>query len=608
MAANNSISLVSLDFDTLKNQLKTYLKGQAQFSDYDFDGSNMSVLLDILTYNSHLNAFYLNMVASEMFLDSAQLRNSVVSIAKSLNYTPRSAKSSKATLNLRFAQSGLQTFTIPENTRFTAKNSRGTYQFLTSESMILFPSNGAFTASNVAVYEGSLVNDTFVLNYATEGQRFVLTNSTIDTDSLQVTVVEDLGQTTTVFSKSTSLFGLTAESNSYFLQAAEAERYEVVFGDGVLGRRPKDGAVVVCTYRITAGADGDECTSFILSDNLGALNGFGSAIIPTITVVAVSADGGAAETLDEIKFKAPRFYQTQERAVTSSDFESLVTQRFQNIKGARAYGGDQIAGAPVFGKVFVVPVTFSGELLSLSQKSEIGAYLKDRSTIGIDPVVIDPDYLYIELDITAEYNDAGTNLTPVDISALIKAAVETFNTEQLVDFETELKLSRLETAINEADPSITTNTTELTLKKLFRTAPLQRTFPSIAFRNEIVPGTISSTNFLSGGRRYQYTDYNPNVNTLSVQVTDNKTTIVNSTNVVYLKDITNPATVSYTPTGTVDYDLGSLTLNAITITSLEGLDGIFFLAKPKQQDVSSKENDVITIDIESGVSVTVGKA
>jgi hypothetical protein len=568
----------------------------------------MSVLLDILTYNSHLNAFYLNMVASEMFLDSAQLRNSAVSIAKALNYTPRSSKSSRAILDLVFPQSGLQRFEIPENTRFVAKNSRGSFQFLTTESLILYPSNGAFRASNVSVYEGSLITESFIVDYSVEGQRFILSNESIDTDSTRVVVSEDQGQTNTQFTLVTSLFGLSSNSDIYFLQATDDSRFELVFGDGVFGRRPKDSAAVIATYRNTVGAAGDECTNFILADNLGSLNGFGSAIIPNITVVSPSSGGDDQETIEEIRFRAPRSYQTQDRAVTPNDFESLVIQQFQYVRKVRAYGGELSSGTPAFGKVLIVPLTFSGNIPSIAQKSDIQSFLKARSTIGIDPVVIDPDYLYIEVDTKASYSDINTTQSVADIEAAIKQAIEDFNDEQLNDFNAELKLSRLETAINAADPSIQTNTTELTLRKNFRSVILQRTFPSVTFRNEIVPGTITSSDFISQGSRFEYTDFNPNMQTLSVNVVDNKTTITNSTNVVYLKNVTNPEAVSYSPAGTVDYATGSITLNAITITSLEDNDGILFFAKPLQQDVQSTENDVLAIDIESGISVSVRKA
>jgi len=594
--ANNSISLVNLDFDNLKDQLKTYLKGQSKFSDYDFDGSNMSVLLDILTYNSHLNAFYLNMVASEMFLDSAQLRNSVISIAKSLNYTPRSTKSSKAIVNLKFAQSNLASFSIPENTRFTGKNSRGSYQFLTDESLVLYPSNGFFTANNVTIYEGSLVTDTFVVNYAIEGQRFIMTNDSIDTDSIRVTVIEDNGQTNTVFSKSTTLYNLNSNSAIFFVQATEDTKYEVVFGDGVIGRRPKDGSLITCQYRNTAGADGNETTRFVLNDNLGALNGHGSAIIPTINVVSVGFGGGPAETLDEIRYRAPRYYQTQERAITTNDFSTLVTQQFQYIKNVYVYGGEQKTGIPAFGQVLIAPITFTGELTSDAEKDEIQTFLKDKTTIGITPVVVDPDYLYVGVECEVKFKSGNTTLSAADIEAKVKNTINSYSINQLTNFNTEFKTSRFESAVDSSDSSISSNDTQLILRKLFRSPIFTRTFPTITYQNSIIPGTVTSSDFISGGRKYQYTDYNPNNNTFTVQQIGNKAVITNSSQIVYLKDITSPATVTYTPAGTVDYENGSLSLNAIIISSFEGKEGIDFFARPTFEDVSSKNNDVIIID------------
>lgn len=592
--ANSSISLVNLDFDTLKAQLKSYLKGQAQFSDYDFDGSNMSVLLDILTYNTHLNAFYLNMVASEMFLDSAQLRNSVVSIAKALNYTPRSVKSSRATLDLRFAQSGLQSFSIPEGTRFTGKNSNGSFQFITAESLVVYPANGFFTANGVTVFEGSLVQDAFAVDYSVENQRFILSNETIDTDSLRVSVVED--SVSSSFERATTLFGVTANSAVFFVQAAESDRYEVVFGDGVLGRRPKDGSVISCTYRVSAGERGNGTTGFVLNDNLGAVNGYGSAIVPTINTVSAGFGGGPAETTEEIRYRAPRFYQAQERAITSGDFSSLVTQEFQYIKNVHVYGGEQSQGSFQFGKVFIVPVTFTGELTSQLEKDEIQTFLKPRCTIGISPQVIDPDYLYVGVECEVFFDAAATSLSATDIQAKVKQSIQAYNVEQLSDFNTEFKTSRFESAIDGSDPSISSNDTNIVLRKLFRSDPFVRAFPTVTYRNAIVPGTVISSAFVSGGRRYQYTDFNPNSNTFSVNQIDSTVEIVNSTDTVYIRDITNPGSVSYLPAGTVDYATGTIAMNAIVPGSFEGRAGIDFSARPVSENVVSSENDVIAID------------
>lgn len=598
MAANNSISLVNLDFDTLKTQLKTYLKGQSQFADYDFDGSNMSVLLDILTYNTHLNAFYLNMVASEMFLDSAQLRNSVISIAKSLNYTPRSTKSARAVLNLQFAQSGLQSFSIPEGTRFSGKNSRGTFQFVTNESLVLFPANNFFTANNVTVYEGTLTSDAFVVNYAIENQRFILTNETIDTDSLQVIVSEDNGQTNTSFTKSTTLYDVTANSSVYFVQATEDTQYEIVFGDGILGRRPKDGSIITCTYRNTNGPDGNEATNFILNDNLGAINGYGSAITPIITVISAGFGGGEAESIEDIRYRAPRYYQAQERAITTNDFASLITQEFQYIKNVHVYGGDQ-NGQFQFGQVFIAPITFTGELTSQSEKDEIQTFMKPKTTIGITPVVVDPDYLYVGVQCDVSFRSAETTLSATDIESKVKTAINQYSIDQLTDFNIEFKTSRFEAAIDNADVSISSNDTNIILRKKFRSEPFIRTFPSVQYRNQIVPGTITSSTFIANGRRFQYTDFNPNNNTFQVQQTDNTAQITNTTNILYLKDITIPGTTSYSSAGTIDYIEGIISCNAVTPTSFEDAEGIDFLARPVFENVTSRQNDVITIDPEN---------
>lgn len=596
--ANNSISLVNLDFDTLKLQLKQYLKGQARFSDYDFDGSNMSVLLDILTYNTHLNAFYLNMVASEMFLDSAQLRNSVVSIAKALNYTPRSTKSARAILNLQFAQSGLQSFSIPEGTRFTGKNSRGSYQFVTDESIVLYPANGFFTAANVVVYEGALTTDAFVVNYAIEGQRFILTNETIDTDSISVIVSEDDGQQNTVYQKATTLYNVSASSNVYFVQATDDTKYELVFGDGVLGRRPKDSAIITCTYRNTNGPAGNETTGFVLNDNLGAFNGYGSAIIPTITVVSPGFGGGEAETIEDIRYRAPRYYQAQERAITTNDFASLITQQFQYIKNVHVYGGD-LNGQFQFGQVFIAPITFTGELTSQAEKDEIQTFIKPKTTIGITPVVVDPDYLYVGVQCDVSYRGAETTLSATDIESKVKTAISQYSNDQLTDFNTEFKTSRFEAAIDNADVSISSNDTNIVLRKKFRSEPFTRTFPTVQYRNQIVPGTITSSTFIANGRRYQYTDFNPNNNTFQVQQTDNTAKVTNTTNILYLKDITIPGTTSYSSAGTINYNEGIISCNAIIPTSFEGAEGIDFLARPVFENVQSSQNDVITVDPEN---------
>lgn len=603
--ANNSISLVSLDFDTLKTQLKTYLKSQPRFSDYDFDGSNMSVLLDILTYNTHLNAFYLNMVASEMFLDSAQLRNSAVSTAKALNYTPRSVKSSRATLNLTFPQSGLQSFSIPEGTRFTGRNSNGSFVFLTGESVVLYPSGGTFQANSLMVFEGNPTTDTFVVDYSIDTQRFVMVNDQIDTDSLRVTVAEDSSQVGEEYTLASTLYTVNQSSKVYFLQAAEGSRYEVVFGDGVFGQRPKDGAVVSCTYRVSAGDRGNGSTGFTLNDNLGTVNGLLGAVTPTIVTQSAGYGGGPAETIDEIRYRAPRHFQSQERAITTDDFSDLILQEFPRVKRVHVYGGELVTGVKSYGTIFVSPTTFTDDFLSMAEKSEIEGFLRDRMTIGLQPRVIDPNYLYVDVDTSVKFDPSNTTLSAADIESLVKTAIKAYSDNQLDNFNTEFRTSRLETAINAADVSIVSNNTEITLRKIFITELASTTFPIVEFKNEILPGSFTSSEFVAGGRRYQYTDLNPNVSSFVVQQVNGRTVVTNPSGLVYLKDLTNPDLISYSQAGTINYLAGSVSMNSIQISSYLGEQGVNFFAVPASEDVQSFNNDVISIDEESGIRVTV---
>lgn len=605
MAANTSISLVNLDFDTLKASLKTYLKDQSLFSDYDFDGSNMSVLLDILSYNSYLNAFYLNMVASEMFLDSAQLKNSVISIAKTLNYTPRSVKSAKALLNLSFDKSSLDAFEIPEGTRFSGKNSNGSFTFITNESVTLYPVNNKFEITDLEVYEGSLVQDTFIYNSAIEGQRFILSNDTIDIDSIVVMVSEDNGQTNQTYKKTTSLFGLNSNSAVYFIQATENTKYELVFGDGVFGKKPRNGALIIAAYRITSGTSGNKCTNFTLDDNLGSYNGHGSAIIPSITVSAAAFGGGEAETIEEIRYRAAKNYQTQERAVTTEDFKTLILQNYQTIKTAHVFGGETIENFPQYGKVFIAPATYTGEVLSDTEKIEIESFIANKCTIGITPVIVDPDYLYVLVDIVAKYNANDTELSPTDIATLIKNDIVTYNDDELNDFNVTFKFSRFETVVNDVHSSISSNETKIILKKILEPTLNKIVNMTILFRNKILPGSFYSSEFISGGRKYIFTDYNPNSNTFKVNQTTSGVIITNDSNTVYLKDVTVAGVYTYSNIGFIDYETGTITLNQLVITDLINEDGIYFYCKPDSNDVSSSKNDILLIDEAKGITISV---
>ena len=268
-SSNASLSLASLDFDTLKASLKTFLSSQSVFKDYDYEGSNMNVLLDVLSYNTFMNAFYLNMAVSEMFLDSAQLRSSVSSHAKDLNYTPRSARSAKAVVDFVIPTSNAVMFTIPKGTSFTGKNINGNYTFTTDKTITLTSGNNTFTAANLEIFEGSYSQDSYVMNYSDVTQKFTLLNPNIDTTSMVVIVSENNGANTAEFLLAENLFGLSGSSNVYFMQTDIDGRYQILFGDGVLGRRPLDGAVITAEYRSCAGDIANGVDTFVAENDLG---------------------------------------------------------------------------------------------------------------------------------------------------------------------------------------------------------------------------------------------------------------------------------------------------------------------------------------------------
>ena len=603
--ANTSISLVSLDFDTIKNNLKQYLKNQAIFSDYDFEGSNFSVLLDVLAYNTYLNSYYLNMIASEMFLDSATLRNSVISHAKTLNYLPSSRRSAVASITCTFAQSGLSVFEIPRGTRFSGQNSNSTFTFVTDESVVLYPSSNTFVAENLKIYEGTNVTESFIVDNSVINQRFILSNDSLDTDSVYVLVSENNGQSNSEFIKATSYFNVTNTSNVFFIQAADNDLYELTFGDDIIGRKPTDGALIQVTYRLTGGDIGNGAKGFTLVDNLGSYNGYGSAIIPNIDVVDMSAGGSERETTDKIKKNATKWFQTQERAITTSDYKTLILQHFPSVKDVHVYGGETTTDEIGFGKVYVCPVTQSGYALTDSEKYQIEVFLKERMTLGLVPAFVNPDILYLQLNILVKYKSSSTIKSPADITTITKNTVINFNDTYLESFDTEFKYSQLLEDINNSDTSISSNEVDVILKKISTPTLNLNESITVNFRNKIKTGSLYSSVFSSNGKLYSFTDYNPNNNTISLTQTSMGLSVINNSSNLYLKDVTVIGKETYSLIGTIDYTNGNISINNIIVNSFGDSQGIEFYAIAEEQNVFAKQNDVIEIDVANGIFITI---
>lgn len=449
--SNTTISLVSLDFPTIKENLKDYLKrSDSPFKDVDFEASNISQLLDVLSYNTYLNSFYLNMVASEMFLDTAQLRDSVVSHAKELNYVPRSFRSAEAQISFTITPtSPLNAIIIPKGTSFTTKVGSNNYSFTTQENQTVSSNTDGKFYVATTVYEGSYLSDTFVFNSANTNQRFVLSNPTIDTRSLTVIVIENNGANTYTYTRASSFLGNSANSQIYFLQAAENNQYELIFGDNVIGRTPKSGAVILAEYRV---CNGELPNGARLFDIDGPVQG--QANISTISTVSSAVGGAVSETLSSIKYNSVRYYQNQERAVTTSDYESLLSINFPEINAVSAYGGESL-DPPQYGKVFVAVDIEGSDGTPDTIKKKYFDFLKSRSPLSIDPVIVDPEFIYIEAQATVSYNVNATTLVPTDIETLVKATISQYNTNNLNGFKKTLYYSKLIEDINNAHPSIT---------------------------------------------------------------------------------------------------------------------------------------------------------
>lgn len=591
MAANSSIILNNLDFDTLKNTLKSYLRSQDRFNDYDFEGSNMSVLLDLLSYNTYHNAFYLNMIGNEMFLDSAQLRDSVVSHAKELNYTPRSFKSAEAKVNLIVTSSDMakRSLTVPKGTSFTSRFANKNYTFTTGENIVVtdytLNTNNTitFTGSNISLFEGYYITDTYTMSYGTP-QRFVLSNRNVDISSVAVTVIEDSGATTLMYNRATSLFDLDSTSKVFFVQGAENDSYEIVFGDGITGRKPKDNSLVTVEYRISNGELPNGCDTF-QADAL--IDGESNIRISTINA---AASGAVSESIESIKYNAPRHFTTQERAITTEDYENLLKLNFPEVNAVTAYGGEDL-NPPQFGKVFVAVDLNEVDGLPDIKKQEYYRFLKPRSPVSIDPVFVNPEYTYINVNSTVRYNINTTRLTNDDIKTIVMSAIQSYARSNLNNFNRVFRYSKLVQAIDASQISIISNETDISLIKVFKPNIGMYQSTDIAFdvpleqftsSNGVLGGyVVKSSRFIFDGQQAYFRN--------------------NGQNGIDIVSVASDQLIE--TVGTVNPDTGLIQLSNVKIDAFSGA-GIKVYVIPRSKDVSTINNVILNI-IEEDINLTV---
>lgn len=587
--ANSSIILSNLDFDTLKNTFKAYMKSQDRFNDYDFEGSNMSVLLDLLSYNTFQNSFYLNMVGNEMFLDSAQLRDSVISHAKELNYVPRSFKSAEATVNLTIISSDTRkrSLVIPKGYSFSSRIINKAYTFTTAESIVIndyVVSNNqvTFTANDVKLFEGYYVNDSYTYTYD-NSQRMLISNKNVDISSISVTVIEDSGATVLNYTRAASLFDLNDTSKVFFVQGAENESYEIMFGDNATGRKPKNNSIIQIEYRLSNGQLPNGCNVFTADAPIQS-----ETNIDVVTKF-VAAGGSVSESVESIKFNAPRHFTAQERAVTVEDYETLLRLNYPEINTVTAYGGENL-DPPQFGKVFVSVDLKEVDVLPDIKRQEYYQFLKPRSPVSIDPVFVDPEYTYLGVSSTVNYNVNVTALTADDIKMIVGTSILQYAQNNLNDFNKTFRYSKLIQAIDSSQISIISNETDVTIIKVvtpelskFLTFDVRFDIPLRVVQEQTEQAdqyAVFSSEFIYRGVRSFVRDN-----------ADGQLNILSAATEGIIDNI-----------GTVNYETGLLQFSNFKIDSFPNA-GIRFIASPRNKDISTLNNVILNI-IEADLNIT----
>ena len=587
--SNGFLTTQELDFTSYVDQLTTFLSQQDQFKDYDFKGSNLRVLIELLAYNTYMQGTYLNLVGSEMFLDTATMREAIVSHAKELNYTPRSRSSSSVILDIKVSGNNLpDSLVIPTGYKISGRAANGqVFGFITSENLVVGSSNN-YTASNVSVYEGRLITETFITN---AGVRYILSSANVDISSIQVNVQNSVTDTSnTDWKRATTLFGLQNDTNAFFVQGYKDYQYEVVFGNGIVGKALTPGNVVKITYRDTNGADANGIRIFSADQ---AVQGFSNVSVSLSADNVASTGGSDHESDDEIKFNAPRYFETQERAVTTSDYVTLLKNQFPTIETVTAYGGDQVEPKQ-YGKCIISAKVQNSTVVSDSLKAAIINFLKERTSLSIDPVFVDPDYFNVAVTSVVNYNANKTVKTPTDIRSLVSNSISTFNTLNLSTFGNDLYYSKFLRSIDDSDASIISNETQLRmLKKLY---PFLNTVQNFSF-------TFGNVIYSDSTDRYQYsTTHDPVVYSGSFGYSVGGTTynaFIQDDGIgnlyVYTIDNTGSKVILNKNIGTVDYTNGTVKLTNLSVAYLNGAS-LNIYAKLENDDITVNNNQILLIE------------
>jgi len=594
------LKITELDFEGIRTNLKDYLQDQDAFTDYDFEGSGMSVLIDLLAYNTHYLALNANMFANEMFLDTAALRSSVVSHAKMLGYEVRSARAPVARVNVSLLTTD-PTKTMGAGTKFTTTVDGVSYQFVTASDHTAKNIGKVVDFNNIPIYEGTYVTQRVTVDTSNLEQRFLLNDNRADTTTLTVKVQNSATDSTTLsYTKVSDITQLTSESRVYFLQEVEKGQFQIYFGDGVISKSLVDGNIVILQYVVTNKSAANGAKSFT---GPGTIDGVSDITITT----AVRATGGAEpESINSIKTNAPLDYASQSRCVTTTDYETFIKRLFPQTQAVSVFGGedgsyDQTLGVvsrPAYGKVFISIKSTTGQNLTTAQKRTLQQELKPFIVASITPEFVDPETLFVRMNTRFVYDPNKTTNSPETLVSKVVATINNYNTDNLKTFTGQYRASEISRLIDTTDTSILNNTTSVTVaKNLTPTLGQDRSY-TVNFNNALLHpqdgylassgGVVSSTTFFVGDDTstiYQFDDDGFG-NLRRFTFVGTTRSYVDST------------------AGTIDYDTGNIIINTLSINSVGLVDGaasrdIRFVITPRSSDIVPIRNQIIEIDTQN---------
>lgn len=579
MADSTNLRVTELDFDALKSNLKTYLKSQSEFTDYDFEGSGLAVLLDLLSYNTHYNAIYANLVANEMFLDSASKRSSVVSLAKHFGYTPRSIVSARAKINLTVVTTGApQSLYLPKYTPFTTTIDGNEYTFYNLNSITKTPiSTNTFYYPAIEVVEGTPLTYRYTVQ---NGQsKFSIPNMDVDTSTLLVEVqTSGSNPTTETFNLAGSgdFVSISSTDPVFFLEETSDGTFQIIFGDGNIGKQLSDGNIVKMTYLVSNGAAANNAQSF----TLGSIAAFTLSSF-NLTLAQKSGGGKDRETIDSVRHNATKFFVTQNRAVTAEDYKNIIVSEYPEVEAVSAWGGDT-AVPPVYGKVYVSAKPVNGTTLTTEIKDKLLKILNKKNVVGITPEFVDPEYIYLKINTEFYYDPSKTISAGSTIEGNVLQTIKEFRVSELDNYDSIFRRSRLSRLIDYTDKSILNSNTNVTIYKLLPLNTEQRLTYVINFLNKVE--RIRSTAFrIQNDSTDYYLRDDGDGNIIRFHYNFGKE-IIDSTNF-----------------GKINYEYGRLVLPSVAFSLLT--DNCKIYADPMESDVVSAQNQIITI-IDSDISIT----